>query len=50
MVGILAFDLTAAFDTVDKELLLPKLAALGIVGTALKWLDSYLSGGQQCVD
>jgi hypothetical protein len=50
VVGILAFDLTAAFDTVDKAQLLPKLAALGITGSALAWFTSYLSGGMQCVD
>jgi hypothetical protein len=50
VVGILAFDLSSAFDTVNRELLLPKLAAIGITGTALKWFDSYLSGGKQCVD
>jgi hypothetical protein len=50
VVGILAFDLTAAFDTVDKAQLLPKLAALGITGSALAWFTSYLSGGKQCVD
>jgi hypothetical protein len=50
VVGILAFDLTAAFDTVDKAQLLPKLAALGIKGSALAWFTSYLSGGKQCID
>ncbi|QQP36786.1 Hypothetical protein FKW44_021984, partial [Caligus rogercresseyi] len=29
VVGILAFDLSSAFDTVDKNQLLPKLEALG---------------------
>eukprot|EP00095_Tigriopus_kingsejongensis_P011399 maker-scaffold68_size422247-snap-gene-3.19 protein:Tk11399 transcript:maker-scaffold68_size422247-snap-gene-3.19-mRNA-1 annotation:"hypothetical protein DAPPUDRAFT_300160" len=50
VVGVLAFDLSSAFDTVDKAQLIPKLAALGIKGTALSWFDSYLSGGRQCVD
>jgi hypothetical protein len=36
VVGILAFDLTAAFDTVAKDQLLPKLAKLSIAGTALR--------------
>jgi hypothetical protein len=36
LVRILAFELSSAFEKVNKELLLPKLAALGIVGTALK--------------
>ena len=50
VVGILAFDLSAAFDTVDKAQLLPKLEALGINGTALDWFASYLTDGKQCVD
>eukprot|EP00095_Tigriopus_kingsejongensis_P010672 maker-scaffold1678_size31397-snap-gene-0.6 protein:Tk10672 transcript:maker-scaffold1678_size31397-snap-gene-0.6-mRNA-1 annotation:"reverse transcriptase-like protein" len=50
VVGVLAFDLSSAFDTVDKAQLIPKLAALGIKGTALSWFDSCLSGGRQCVD
>jgi hypothetical protein len=50
VVGILAFDLTAAFDTVAKDQLLPKLAELGIAGNALRWFNSYncyMSGGRQ---
>jgi predicted RNase H-like HicB family nuclease len=40
---------SAAFDTVDKDQLLPKLEALGIRGTPLSWFGSYMSGGRQCV-
>jgi hypothetical protein len=50
VVGVAAFDLTAAFDTVDKAQLVTKLTALGITGKARSWFESYLSGGQQCVD
>jgi hypothetical protein len=50
VVGVAAFDLTAAFDTVDKAQLVTKLTALGITGKACSWLESYLSGGRQCVD
>lgn len=49
-VGVLLFDFSSAFDTVDKCQLLPKLEALGIRGTALAWFEDYLSGGRQCVD
>jgi hypothetical protein len=31
-VGVLAFDLTAAIDTIDKEQLLPKMRKVGITG------------------
>jgi hypothetical protein len=48
-VGILAFDLSAAFDTVSTDQLLPKLGALGVNGRALEWFGHYLSGGRQAV-
>ncbi|KAJ8397934.1 hypothetical protein AAFF_G00432810 [Aldrovandia affinis] len=34
----------SAFDTVEHSILLSSLAATGICGTALAWIDSYLSG------
>jgi hypothetical protein len=36
VVGVMGFDLLAAFDTVDKSSLLPKLEAVGVKGLALK--------------
>ena len=50
IVGILAFDFSSAFDTVDPETLLSKLHGSGVQGKELKWFQSYLRGGQQCVD
>ncbi|QQP54728.1 Hypothetical protein FKW44_007651 [Caligus rogercresseyi] len=35
VVGVLGFDLSAAFDTVNQLQLLPKLGKLGIAGTHL---------------
>jgi hypothetical protein len=49
-VGILLFDFSSAFDTVDKAQLIPKLSALGVGGTALDWFADYMTGGKQCVD
>ena len=43
-------DLSAAFDTVDLEILLHRLqTSFSIVGSALQWFRSYLSGRTQYV-
>jgi hypothetical protein len=49
VVGLMAFDLSAAFNTVAAEQLAPTLRALGITGRELKWFLDYMSGGKQCV-
>jgi Reverse transcriptase (RNA-dependent DNA polymerase) len=43
-------DLKKAFDTVQHEILLIKLAKFGISGNLLEWFKSYLSNRTQCVD
>ena len=43
-------DLSAAFDTVDYDILFHRLESdFGVVGPALSWLKSYLQGRKQAV-
>lgn len=48
-VGIF-FDMTKAFDFVSHRTLISKLEQLGIRGTPLKWLTSYLANRKQYVE
>ena len=47
LVGMVSLDLQKAFDTVDHEIMVEKLKAMGIVST--DWFWSYLTGRQQLV-
>ena len=48
---LILLDLSAAFDTVDHDLLLKILyQRIGIRGNAWKWLESYLKGRTQAVN
>ncbi len=48
--GALFFDLSAAFDMIDAELLADKLLIYGAGGNVIAWTKSYLSGRRQCVE
>jgi hypothetical protein len=49
VVGVAAYDLSAAFDTVAADKLVPKLKRIGVRGFALSWFVDYLRGGWQCI-
>ncbi|MCG8430763.1 MAG: hypothetical protein MJA29_06305, partial [Candidatus Omnitrophica bacterium] len=49
-VVLVMIDLSAAFDTIDHDILLRRLQhVFGITGVALKWLSSYLTDRHQSV-
>ena len=45
--GVLMWDLTAAFDTLDHTIMRSKLEIYGFDENALKWMRSYLVGRTQ---
>jgi hypothetical protein len=49
VIGLMAFKLSAAFDTVAAEQLSPTLHALGVMGRELRWFLCYMTGGRQSV-
>ena len=49
MAGVCLLDMSAAFDTVDFDLLLKKLTIYGFREDVISWFRSYLEDRKQCV-
>ena len=49
-VGMVLIDLQKAFDTVNHEILLSKLEAIGVKPDSCSWFRSYLFDREQCVE
>ena len=47
MTGILLWDLSAAFDTLDPEIMCQKLRIYGLDENAVKWFKSFLTNRTQ---
>ena len=47
---LVLLDLSAAFDTIDHDLLKKDLKILGLGGKALSWFESYLENREFCVN
>ena len=49
-VALVLLELSAAFDTIDHNIMLSRLSKrLGVGGVALKWFESYPKGRKQSV-
>ena len=48
-VAVIAYNLTAAFDTIALDPLINKLETAGLSGTPLTWMKSYMTGRSQSV-